>query len=224
MVVEWPWTVLFWPCLSLFYSILFLWSLKWTAPGHIKLCSKHSLYCVYNGYRQNKIFTGWWFTSIFFTAYPHDSRRGTEAVPAFIGWDPGNGCPVYHRDRLISHSKMTTRSGEVTISVLLSITRSKTSLKGHELTRIIIAPVGLIAQSRPLGNCKLSPYTDQCLFSVPNPAQKPHVGIRSLPPIHISLFLYLQQMKHSDRKAADIDWLVGTLFWVTFHKWRRLLK
>lgn len=107
---------------------------------------------------------------------------------------------------------MTTRSGEVTISVLLSITRSKTSLKGHELTRIIIAPVGLIAQSRPLGNCKLSPYTDQCLFSVPHPAQKPHVGIRSLPPIHISLFLYLQQMKHSDRKAADIDWLVGTLF------------
>lgn len=30
-----------------------------------------------------------------------------------------------------------------------------------------------------------------------------------LPPIHISLFLYLQQIKHSGGKAVPIDWLCG---------------
>lgn len=43
----------------------------------------------------------------------------------------------------------------------------------------------------------------------PAPCRNHMWASNCLPPIHISLFLYLQQIKHSGGKAAGIDWLCG---------------
>lgn len=85
------------------------------------------------------------------------------------------------------------------------------------------------APAAALDGASRKPYTEPHHWSMPfqrAPARhRNHMWASNcLPPIHISLFLYLQQMKHSGGKAAGIDWLVGTLFWVTFHKWSRLVK
>lgn len=54
------------------------------------------------------------------------------------------------------------------------------------------------------------PIADQCLFSERQPLAETAGGRpTACPPIHISLFLYLQQITHSGGKAAGIDWLCG---------------
>lgn len=128
----------------------------------------------------------------------------------------------------ISYWIMTTSSGEETVSAPLSIARSDTNLKGHELTPNVLAPAGLGSYLQTMqATRKLN--TELHRWSMPfhcaPTRHRNHMWASScLPPIHISLFRYLQQMKHSDGKTAAIDWLVATLFWVTFHKWSRLVK
>lgn len=110
---------------------------------------------------------------------------------------------------------------------LLSITWFETNLKGHELTPNILDPLGMTHRCRLQLACRK-------LYSKPSWSMAFHCALtrhrnhmwtpNRLLLIHIAQFLYLQRMKHSDRKAAAIDWLVGTLFWVTFHKWSRLVK
>lgn len=128
----------------------------------------------------------------------------------------------------ISYWKMTAHSVYVTEAACLSIAGCPKNLKGHGLPPNVSASVSPCCSSRP-GLHETEHWAEPLInaFSAQTPApraQKPHVGVLLPASIHTWELLYLQRIKHSVRKTAHIDWLVGSLFWVTFHKWSRLVK
>lgn len=113
--------------------------------------------------------------------------------------------------------EMAASSREGTWSALLSIAWSQPNLKGHQLTPNFLAPAGLGCSFR-LG-LRETVYWPLLLINAFSaclqPAHKPHVGV-DLPALdpYSSLFLYLQQMKHSDGKTPTSIGL-----WVHYFEW-----
>lgn len=103
-------------------------------------------------------------------------------------------CLIFHRVTNRAHpDRLPFKNDHLQLwsNHICSSVNNKTNLRGHKLTSNVLAPVGLIAQARPLGNCKLSPNSDQCLFSIPPPCTETacgHQGSAPNPYLSVSVF------------------------------------
>lgn len=113
----------------------------------------------------------------------------------------------------ITYWKMTTSSGGVTESAPLSIALVADQPQRSRVDSKRLGPSRLRGCSFRRGlqeTAHRDPSLINAFSASAGPSQKPHVGVQlPAPPIHISLFLYLQQITHSGGKAAGIDWLCG---------------
>lgn len=111
----------------------------------------------------------------------------------------------------VRYWEMTASSGEVTLSAPLSIAWSRANLKGQELTPNVLAPAGLGCSFR-LGLRETVSWAPLRINAF-SASFGPHVDPPALNP-YFYLFLYLQQMKHSDGKM-----LTSIGLWLHYFEW-----
>lgn len=117
----------------------------------------------------------------------------------------------------ISYWKMTTSSGEVTVSAFLSITWSQTNLKGHELTANVSVPVGF-SRSFRLGlqeTVHWAPPLINAFSACPHPGTETTCGRPTACPQSISLCvcIYSKWNIQTERRLTSIG------LWVHYFEW-----